>query len=133
MCAIQALGSFNPMLGGRPIPRENKKAVGFPPGSLVLVPSATITRSNTPIQQGEARTSFTQFCARTLFRCVDNGFRAEAALAEEDPVAYQLVCKAKDKCWQKGLSLRSCMGDLIKSADNSTSSTVAVRAPVEPL
>lgn len=94
---------------------EIKKVVEFPPGSLVLIPSATITHSNTPIQPGETRTSFTQFCAGALFRYVDNGFRTEAALKKDDPVAYQRMCEEKDGRWQMGLGLLSRLGDLVKS------------------
>lgn len=115
MCSIQALGDFDPKLGGHLILWEIKKVVEFPPGSLVLIPSATITHSNTPIQPGETRTLFTQFCAGALFRYVDNGFRTEAALKKEDPVAYQRMREEKDGRWQMGLGLLSRLGDLVKS------------------
>lgn len=115
MCAIQALGDFDPRLGGHLILWEIKKVVEFPPGSLVLIPSATITHSNTPIQPGETRTSFTQFCAGALFRFVDNGFRTEAALRKEDPVGYQRMLIQKQERWEMGLGLLSQLGDLVKS------------------
>lgn len=115
MCAIQALGDFDPKLGGHLILWETKKVVEFPPGSLILIPSATITHSNTPVQPGETRTSFTQFCAGALFRFVDNGFRTEAALEREDPDAYLRMVKEKEERWQMGLNLLSRLGDLIKS------------------
>lgn len=115
MCAIQALGDFDPRLGGHLILWEIKKVVEFPPGSLVLIPSATITHSNTPIQPGETRTSFTQFCAGALFRFVDNGFRTEAALRKEDPVGYQCMLIQKQERWEMGLGLLSRLGDLVKS------------------
>lgn len=114
MRAIQALGNFDPRLGGHLIRWEIKKAVEFPPGALVLTPSATITHPNTPIQPGETRASFTQSCAGALFRFVDNGFRMEAALEKEDPGAYQRMLEQKKECWQLGLGLLSKLGELVK-------------------
>lgn len=115
MCAIQALGDFNPRLGGPLVLWEIKKVVEFPPGSLVLIPSAMITHSNTPIQPGETRTSFTQFCAGALFRFVDNGFRMEADLGKEDPGGYQRMLEQKQGHWEMGLGLLSRLGDLVNS------------------
>lgn len=88
----------------------------FPPGSLVLIPSATITHSNTPIQPGESRTSFTQFCPGGLLRYVDNGFRTEAELQAADPAAYKQMLREKEDRWKMGLGLLSCLDDLIKLA-----------------
>lgn len=120
MCAIQALGDFDPTLGGHLVLWEVKKVVEFPPASLILIPSATITHSNTPIQHGETQTSFTQFCAGALFRYVDNGFRTEAMLATEDPILYNQMCKEKEGRWEMGLGLLSRLGDLLKSAGIAT-------------
>lgn len=114
LCAIQALGDFDPRLGGHLILWEVKKVLEFPPGSLVLIPSATITHSNTPIRSGETRTSFTQFCAGGLFRYVDNGFRTEGELEDEDPEEYERMLERKEGRWKAGLGLLSRLEDLIK-------------------
>ncbi|KAJ7676313.1 hypothetical protein B0H14DRAFT_3101988 [Mycena olivaceomarginata] len=66
-CAIQSAGNFDATKGGHPRL--------FPAGALILLPSATITHSNIPVQEGDTRTSFTQFTAGALMRYVDNGFR----------------------------------------------------------
>ncbi|EDR05474.1 uncharacterized protein LACBIDRAFT_329780 [Laccaria bicolor S238N-H82] len=49
--------------------------IEFPARSTILVPSAAVTHSNTPIQPGERRYSFTQFTAGGLIRWVDYGFQ----------------------------------------------------------
>ena len=77
-CAIQALDHFDPKAGGHLILWDLKKVIEFPPGALILIPSATMTHSNVPVQPGNSRVSFTQYCAGGLFRYVDNGFRTEA-------------------------------------------------------
>ncbi|KAJ7811173.1 hypothetical protein B0H14DRAFT_3479965 [Mycena olivaceomarginata] len=44
-----------------------KLVVEFPPGALILFPSATISHSNVPVQPGDERASFTQFTAGGIF------------------------------------------------------------------
>lgn len=115
ICSIQAFGTFDPRLGGHLVLDEIKKIIEFPPASCILIPSATLTHYNTPIQEGETRTSFTQFAAGALFRFVDNGFRTEAALQVEDPKAYEHMIEQKTGRWEMGLGLLSRFTDLIKS------------------
>lgn len=80
--------------------------IEFPPGSTVLLPSAIIAHSNTPITQGETRYSFAQYTAGGLFRWVENNFMltedyyaslSEAQLKEEQ--------EKGSKRWEFGLSL----------------------------
>jgi hypothetical protein len=51
-----------------------KKFIRFPPGSLILIPSALMRHGNTPIQAGDQRLGLTQYAAGGLFRWVENGF-----------------------------------------------------------
>jgi hypothetical protein len=111
-CAIQALGHFNPRAGGHLVLWDLKLVVEFPPGALILIPSATIEHSNIPVQRGDSRCSFTQYCAGGLFRYVDNGFRTQAQLAKEDPIALAQVLEAKKTRWRMGLELFSSLDDL---------------------
>ncbi|KAF7328643.1 hypothetical protein MSAN_02472900 [Mycena sanguinolenta] len=84
-CAIQPLGNFDAQKRGHLVLWDVKLVVEFPAGALILLPSATIAHSNVPVQDGEERISFTQFTAGGLFRYVDNGFRTQEQLAQEDP------------------------------------------------
>ncbi|KAJ7089280.1 hypothetical protein B0H15DRAFT_780112 [Mycena belliarum] len=117
MCAVQALGPFDPTKGGHLILWELKLVIEFPPGALILLPSATITHSNIPVQAGDQRASFTQYTAGGIFRYVDNGFRTEAELALQDPEEYDRMCTAKDARWAMGLGLLSCVEDLLEDLD----------------
>ncbi|KAI0065657.1 hypothetical protein BV25DRAFT_1791011, partial [Artomyces pyxidatus] len=72
---ITALGSFNPDKGGHLYMWELKLKVRFPPGSTILLSSAGIRHGNVPIQPGEKRYSFTQYCPGGLHRWVRHGFR----------------------------------------------------------
>ncbi|KAJ7084526.1 hypothetical protein B0H15DRAFT_748768, partial [Mycena belliarum] len=112
MCAVQALGRFDPTKGGHLVLWELKLLIEFPPGALILLPSATITHSNVPVQAGDQRTSFTQYTGGGLFRYVDNGFRTERELKAQDSVEYARICAAKEGRWAMGLGLLSKVDDL---------------------
>ncbi|KAK0493024.1 hypothetical protein EDD18DRAFT_1079047, partial [Armillaria luteobubalina] len=111
-CAILALGRFNPSLGSHLILWELKMVIEFPHAATVFIPSATITHSNTVPAPGDERVSFTQFCAGGLFRWVDNGFRTEIQLYDEDYLAYERVQVDKDARWEMGLGLYSTVDEL---------------------
>ncbi|KAJ7075472.1 hypothetical protein B0H15DRAFT_791807 [Mycena belliarum] len=113
-CAIQAAGPFDPTKGGHLVLWDLKLAVEFPPGALILVPSATVSHSNIPVQDGDCRISFTQFTAGGLMRFVDNGFRTESQLAAEDPDEYERLAKLKETRWEMGLALLSTVDELLE-------------------
>ncbi|KAF9527051.1 hypothetical protein CPB83DRAFT_753067, partial [Crepidotus variabilis] len=71
MCAIHALGSFKHKAGGHIILWELKLIIEFPPGAMVLIPSATVTHSNVPVAGGQERASITQYTGGSLFCYVD--------------------------------------------------------------
>ncbi|KAJ7738681.1 hypothetical protein DFH07DRAFT_966016 [Mycena maculata] len=79
-----ALGDFDPTTGGHFVLGDLKLVIEFPPGTLILIPSATLSHSNIPVRPGETRVSFTQFTSGGLFRYIDNGFRTEHELYEVD-------------------------------------------------
>jgi hypothetical protein len=79
-CAITSAGSYDPEVGGHLVLWELGLVVEFPPGSTILIPSATISHCNTSIQPGETRYSMTQYCAGGLFRWVEFGFRTKKSL-----------------------------------------------------
>ena len=65
-CAITALGSFDAKKGGHIVFSDLKLIVEFPPGSTILIPSATIEHYNIPVAEGEERASLTQYCAGNI-------------------------------------------------------------------
>ncbi|KAJ7788209.1 hypothetical protein B0H14DRAFT_3577370 [Mycena olivaceomarginata] len=77
-CAITALGRFNPDLGGHLVLWDLKLIIRFPPGSTILIPSAIIWHSNSPVAVHEFRASFTQYTAGGLFRWIRNGFKTDS-------------------------------------------------------
>lgn len=106
MCAITALGDFDPKKGGHLVLWECRLVIEFPPGASILILSATITHSNVEVSENERRYSFTQYTAAGLFRWVENNFQttkqflgplSEEQLAEVD--------KKNAERWSFGLSL----------------------------
>jgi hypothetical protein len=75
MCLIGALGCFVPDKGGHLVLWDYNLIVCFPPGYSTLIPSAVVTHSNTPIQDGEEHFSLVQYAAGSLFCWVANGFQ----------------------------------------------------------
>ncbi|KAJ7745310.1 hypothetical protein B0H16DRAFT_1462826 [Mycena metata] len=71
-CPVTALGDFDPTQGGHLVLWDLKLLIEFPPGSTILIPSATLAHSNIPVAKTEYRASFTQYSAGGLFRYVDN-------------------------------------------------------------
>jgi hypothetical protein len=87
--------------------------IEFPPGSTILIPSATFRHSNTAIQPGEKRYSFTQYTAGSLFRWVDHGFQTAtsymAGLNEEQRSEEELRSANR---WSLGVNLFSTITSL---------------------
>jgi hypothetical protein len=72
-CPITSLGPFDPKKGGHLVLFDIGRAIEFPPGSLILIPSALMRHGNTPIQEGEMRMGFTQYAPGAIFRYVEGG------------------------------------------------------------
>jgi hypothetical protein len=114
---VQSLGPFDPKRGGHLVLWDLKLVVEFPPGALILLPSATIAHSNIPVDEGDERISFTQFTAGGLFRYMDNGFRTQAEFAAEDPLAYAKAMDARESRWAEGLALYSTVEELCTAVE----------------
>ncbi|KAF8952162.1 hypothetical protein BDZ97DRAFT_1880486 [Flammula alnicola] len=90
-CAITALGDFDHTLGGHLVLWELKLDIEFPMDILV---------------------SITQYCTGSIFCYVDNGFRTDRALHEEDKKRYEKSQAQKDHMWRMSLGLLSTVQDL---------------------
>lgn len=105
-CPVSSMGSYDPKKGGHLILWDCHLVIEFPPGSTILIPSAIIAHSNTKIQKGETRYSFTQYSAGGLFRWVENGFMKNATYeASLTPEQLQIHHAKNAVRWGFGLSL----------------------------
>lgn len=93
LCAVWALDEFNADKGGHIILWDLKLVVRFPPGNLILLPSALVKHGNISVYQGGKRSAFVLFSAAGLFRWVLNGMMSDAEFKEsasaEDLKAWQ--------------------------------------------
>ncbi|KAJ6567633.1 hypothetical protein DFH09DRAFT_1247214 [Mycena vulgaris] len=112
-CAIQPLRNFDATKGGHLILWDLGLVVEFPAGALILLPSATVSHSNIPVQEHKSCSSFTQFSPGGIFRYVDSGFRTEKQLQEESPEEFERFLALKEKCCEEGLALFSTLDELL--------------------
>lgn len=113
LCSVTALGSYDHKLGGHLVLWDLKVVIEFPPGSTILIPSATLCHSNTPIQQDETRYSFTQYAAGGLFRWVEHGFQTEQARTKGWSKEQQKQDKLSGKLrWEEGVRMFSTLEEL---------------------
>ncbi|KAF8210848.1 hypothetical protein K438DRAFT_1752612 [Mycena galopus ATCC 62051] len=108
-----ALGNFDATKGGHLVLWDLKLVVEFPPGAPILLPSATITHSNVPVQLGEEQASFTQFSAGDIFHYIDNNFQTVKELQSEEPAEYECLMAKRASRWEHGLSLLSTLHELL--------------------
>lgn len=104
-CPIFAIGNFDPKKGGHLVLWDLKLVVEFPPGSVIILPSALIEHSNVPVQEHETRMSFAQYCAAGLFRWVHNGCMSDLDFQRTASVEELAQWKAdKKRHWAEGLA-----------------------------
>ncbi|KAI9064932.1 hypothetical protein FKP32DRAFT_1568891 [Trametes sanguinea] len=107
-CSITAVGDYNPKQGGHLVLWDLRMVVEFPPGSTILIPSAILQHSNTAIQEGERRYSFTQFSAGGLFRWVECGFQSLAVSG----ITPKELNKRGPSRWEQGLAMLSTWAEI---------------------
>ncbi|KAJ7880771.1 hypothetical protein B0H14DRAFT_3434322 [Mycena olivaceomarginata] len=73
--------------GGHLVCWDYELIIRFPPGCSILIPSAVVTHSNIPIQDGEEHFSLIQYSAGGLFRWVKNGFQSDCSWLESATAA----------------------------------------------
>ncbi|KAJ6615271.1 hypothetical protein B0H10DRAFT_1949981 [Mycena sp. CBHHK59/15] len=96
----QEFAHYKVILGGHLVLHKFKLVIEFPSGATALIPSATVTHSNTPLQEGEEHFSFTQYAAGGLFRWVEYGHMKEGDFKLSDREAWlaatsPAACKAR--------------------------------------
>ena len=109
MCVIQALGNFDHTKGGHLILGQLNLMMEFPAGFLALIPSATITHSNSPVSRNETRFYFTQFCPGVFCDMLTMDFKAE------DPMGFAGMSRKKPSQWAERLQLIANCDDILNS------------------
>ena len=110
-CPIFCSGSFDADIGGHIILRQLKMLIRFPPGSIAVVPSATLMHGNVSIQAGEQRESFTQYAAGGLFRWVQYGFCSWKSLSASPELLKEELEKRQVR-WKDAVGMFSTISSL---------------------
>jgi hypothetical protein len=112
-CSITAPGKFDFLRGGQMILWDLGLVIDFPPGSIILIPSAIIRHSNSTIEASETWYSFTQYAAEGFFPWIGNGFCLDkkiVAKATKEQMRQREEDRQRD--WKDGLSLFSKLSEL---------------------
>ena len=117
-CCITALGDYDYTKGGHLVLWDLKLVIEFPPGATILIPSSAIHHSNTRIQTGEHRYSFTQYSSGGIFRWRNNGFETvEKRHGSMTPEAVSSLLEELSNQLEFGLSLYSTVDEIEKLRD----------------
>ncbi|EPS92549.1 hypothetical protein FOMPIDRAFT_1137633, partial [Fomitopsis schrenkii] len=111
-CAVVAFGDFDYTAGGHLILWSLGLVVQFPPGAVILLPSAIVEHGNVPVRDGETRMSFTQYAAGGLFRWVHYGCQTERAVQLNQPETYQRIMDEAPSRWSRLMGLFSHLSEL---------------------
>lgn len=88
--------------------------VEFPPTTTILLASAVVSHSNTPLMPGEERCSFAQYTAGGIARWVDHGFQTDeqyfSGMSDDD--RKQVLSDNEERC-KFGISLFSSLTELL--------------------
>ncbi|KAJ3831395.1 hypothetical protein F5878DRAFT_549614 [Lentinula raphanica] len=109
-CAVFAVGSYNYQLGGHLILWDIGLILEFPPGTVILIPSALLEHSNISIKLGETRSSITLYSAAGLFRWCHNGFMSDKDFrSHASPKLLKKWFAYRREMWREGLDLLKCI------------------------
>ena len=103
ICAIFNTGDFDPVLGGHLVLEQLGIVIEFPPGTVILIPSATLVHGNVAIGEHESRESVTLYTAGGLFRWVEYGFMTEKDLKEKHPEKWAAELRGRKGRWKRAL------------------------------
>jgi hypothetical protein len=113
-CAVTSLGEFNADRGGHLALWHLGLVIRFPPGSTIIIPSATLLHSNIKILDGEERYSITQYTAGGLLQWVYNGFCSDktllSSLRSEERAKWE---HDRESCFEEGLQMFSTVEELM--------------------
>ncbi|KAK1223601.1 hypothetical protein PQX77_013530 [Marasmius sp. AFHP31] len=105
-CAVFPVGDYDYKKGGHLVLWDLKLAIQFPPGSVILLPSALLEHCNTSIGALETRTSVTFYSASGLFRWVTNGYMSDKEFAARSNQQTRSRWQSyRDDLWSVGLDI----------------------------
>lgn len=106
MCGVYSSGPYDYKRSGHLIMWSLGIVVEFPPGCAILLPSAPVEHSNTPLAEGERRSSIAFFVSAGLARWYHNGYMSDKEYlnraSEQQKKAWM---DYRDTLWELGMEL----------------------------
>lgn len=104
LCAITAIGDYDPVQGGHLVLWDLRMIIEFPPGSTIIIPSAILRHSNTVLgSDSERRYALIQYSAGGLFRWVECDYQTQKAFFA---AGHEFVQTGKQR-WDRGIAMFS--------------------------
>ncbi|KAJ3718223.1 hypothetical protein FB446DRAFT_655424 [Lentinula raphanica] len=106
LCAVFPVGSYDYQCGGHLILWDLGLFLEFPPGTVILLPSALLEHSNVSLPPGQTRSSVTFYSAAGLFRWCHNGFVSDKDMRSHgSPKLLKRWNAYREEMWKEGLGL----------------------------
>lgn len=111
LCAITAVGDYDPRTGGHLVLWDLQMVIEFPPGSTIIIPSAILRHSNTSLgSPHERRFAIVQYSAGGLFRWVE----CEHQTQKDFFAAGRRFMQSGKQRWARGVGMFGKWEDLKK-------------------
>ena len=120
-CQITALGRYNPRSSAHFVMYDSELIIEFPPGATIFALSAIERHGNTPLEEGETRQSFTQYCAGGLLRWVEAGCRTQIQFQRDDPDGKATFDRDAEERKKAFIALLSTHEELVASKSSHSS------------
>lgn len=128
ICLIAVLGNFNHRTSAHLILREPKAILEVMDGDFVIIPSGSVTHSNSSLGPAEWRMSLVQYTSGSLFRRLFYGglMPTDPLTKEEKKAAEELGTKRWEQCW----SLFPTLDDLLVAVQTGKMPKVDVKGMI---
>ncbi|KAI0661953.1 hypothetical protein C8Q70DRAFT_909955, partial [Cubamyces menziesii] len=120
-CQITALGQYNPRSSAHFVMYDSELIIEFPPGATIFALSAIERHGNTPLEEGETRQSFTQYCAGGLLRWVEAGLCTQVQFQRDDPDGKAAFDRDAEERKKAFIALLSTHEELVASKSSHSS------------
>lgn len=128
ICLIAAIGNFNHRTSAHLILREPKAILEVMDGDMVIIPSGSVTHSNSSLKEGEWRMSLVQYTSGALFRRLFYGGLAPSVTTKKEKDALDKVGMQR---WLQCWGLFPTLADLLTAIETRKMPKKDVRGMID--
>ena len=104
ICPVFCGGKFDPTKSGHMVLPQLGVLIEFLPGTLILLPPATLVHGNATVQPGETWDSLTFFTAGGLFRWIAYDFQKEKDFQTNNPAGWANELQEQKTRWRRAVN-----------------------------